>query len=86
MVSRSRQFLDHVVPAVIKPLRVLWNQIIGFVFLVFTVVGVSPLVKGIREFDGDSQSFFHVGLSAAFVGVMALFTVQSFLRARKAGR
>ncbi len=86
MVSRSRQFLDHVVPAVIKPLRVLWNQIIGFVFLVFTVLGISPLVRGIREFDGDGQSFVHVGLSAGFVTVMAMFTVQSFWRARKAGR
>jgi hypothetical protein len=86
MVSRSRQFLDHVVPAVIKPLRVLWNQVIGFVFLVFTVVGISPLVRGIREFDGDGQSLVHVGLSAVFIAVMAMFTVQSFWRAHKAGR
>lgn len=86
MVSHGRQFLTHVIPAVIKPLRVLWNQIIGFVFLVFTVLGITPLVRGIREFDGDGQSLVHVGLSAAFVCVMALFTVQSFWRARKAGR
>ena len=35
MVSK---FLGHVVPGVIKPLHALWNQVIGFLFLVFALL------------------------------------------------
>ena len=32
-VHHGTQFIKHVVPAVIKPARVLWNEVIGFIFL-----------------------------------------------------
>ena len=31
MVGKTKQFLSYVVPGVIKPLRVLWNEMIGFI-------------------------------------------------------
>ena len=33
----GREFVKHVVPAVLKPARTLWNEIIGFVFICFAV-------------------------------------------------
>src|SRR5690349_14379988 len=34
----SREFVKHVVPAVLKPARTLWNEVIGFLFICFAVV------------------------------------------------
>lgn len=85
-ISRGREFLHHVVPAVIKPLRVLWNQVIGFTFAVFALIAAPRGVRSVREFDGDAQSVFEVTLTFAFILAMAAFAVQSFWRARKVGR
>jgi hypothetical protein len=85
-VSRGRQFLQHVVPAVIRPLRVLWNQIIGFVFLVLALWATPRGVRNVREFNGDVESFFRVALSTLFIALMAGFGVYSFWRARKAAK
>ena len=32
-VKHGRVFVKHVVPAVIKPARTLWNEVIGFIFI-----------------------------------------------------
>src|SRR5436190_24050665 len=37
-VKNGRVFVKHMVPAVIKPARTLWNEVIGFVFTVFAVI------------------------------------------------
>jgi hypothetical protein len=33
--STMGRFVEHVVPGVVRPLRVLWHEIIGFVFIVW---------------------------------------------------
>jgi hypothetical protein len=86
MLARGRQLMEHVLPAVIKPLRVLWNQVIGFAFAVFAIIAAPRAVRSVREFDGDAQSLFEVLLTAVFVLTMAVFAVQSFWRARKASK
>ncbi|HPU71060.1 MAG TPA: hypothetical protein PLA43_03830 [Bryobacteraceae bacterium] len=85
-VSRGRQFLQYVLPAVMRPLRVLWNQIIGFVFVVLAVWALPRCVESAREFDGQAGSFFRLALSALFVVIMAAFGIYSFLKARKAAK
>ena len=82
-VSHGRQFVKHVLPAVIRPLRILWNQIIGFVFLVLTVWAVPRTVRNVREFSGDPESLVHLLLSSVFVALMGGFCVYSFWRAHK---
>jgi hypothetical protein len=69
-----------------RPLRVLWNQIIGFVFLVLTVWALPRCVSSVRDFDGQIESLFHVLLSGLFVVIMGVFGIYSFLRARKAAK
>lgn len=86
MGSKIRQFLHHVVPGVIRPLRVLWNEIIGFVFLALAVWAVPSTLRAIREFQGDAESFFRILLAGLFAVLMIWFGVGSFLRARRISR
>jgi hypothetical protein len=69
-----------------RPLRVLWNQIIGFVFLVLTIWALPRCISNVREFDGQVESLFRLLLSGLFVVIMGGFGIYSFLRARKAAK
>jgi hypothetical protein len=69
-----------------RPLRVLWNEIIGFVFLVLTIWALPRCVSSVREFDGQIESLFRLLLSCLFVVIMGAFGIYSFLRARKAAK
>jgi hypothetical protein len=80
------QFLGHVLPGVVRPLHVLWNQVIGSVFVVLAVWATPSAFRYVREFDGDAESIFRVGLSVSFAVLMAYFGIASFLRARKISR
>jgi hypothetical protein len=81
-----QRFLTHVMPGVVRPLRVLWNELIGFFFLVLSASAIPSSVRYVRQFQGDAESVFRVGLSITFSCVMAYFAVTSFLRARKISR
>jgi len=86
LLTRGRQLLEHLLPAVLRPLRVLWNQIIGFVFLVLALWALPSGIRSVREFDGDAESFFRVLLSGLFIVLMAGFAISSFRRAHRASR
>ncbi len=88
MVAKIRQFLSYVIPGVIRPLRVLWNEIIGFVFFALAVWAVPSSIRAYREFaeKGDTESLFRVVLAGLFVFIMIWFGVGSFRRARKINR
>ena len=81
-----KKFLQHVVPGVVKPIRVLWNEVIGFVFLAFALWTIPSTYRHIRDFNGDPDSFFRLILSSVFALIMVFFGVGSFLRARKISR
>ena len=82
-----RRFLAHVIPGVIKPLHVLWNEVVGFIFLLLAAWVVPSIVRGIRDFNpADSGSLFRIGLSIIWTLIMGYFGVTSFLRARKINR
>jgi hypothetical protein len=81
-----QKFLGHVMPQVIKPLHALWNEIIGFVFLVLAVYMGSSAIRNARHYEGDPQSFILIVLSFSFAGLMAYFGIASFLRARRISR
>ncbi len=80
------KFLGHVLPGVMRPMRVLWNEVIGFLFIVLAIWAVPSAIRNVRQFDGDAGSFFRVVLSFSFAGIMAYFGITSFLRARKISR
>ena len=81
-----KTFVSNVVPAVIKPMRVLWNEIIGFFFLVFGVIFGFSLFRRFRNFDGDVSQLFGLAASGLFVVMLVGYGIFSFLRARKISR
>ena len=76
------KFFRHVIPGVIRPLRVLWNEIIGFVFVVLAVGGFVRSWQEMRE----PESPVTVVVPVVWTLVMGYFAVSSFVRARRISR
>ncbi len=81
-----RQFLHHVVPGVVKPMRVLWNEIIGFVFLVFSILMGFSTYRNFRNIEKSDGSALPLIAGSLFAGLMLYFGITSFMRARKISR
>ena len=73
-------------PGVIKPLHILWNELIGFFFAVFAIVILGSLVRGIWQFNGESDRLGRLLLMGFAFLVMAYYGLQSFFKARKIGK
>ena len=86
LVSHGSEFLRHVVPQVIRPLRSLWHEVIGFLFLSLAFLGGVSGVRKARNFDGSPEILFQLIVTALFVLLMGGFGLSSFLRARKISR
>ena len=90
-VRQGGKFFKHVIPAIIKPIHSLWNEVIGFLFLSFGVL------FGIRTFyqfrvystapaGAASTEFGKLVMLVVVTLMMTWFGVSSFLRARKISR
>lgn len=79
MASKAKKFLQHVLPGIARPIHILWNQVIGFFFLVLAVL---PLPSAIRNFHKEGSNA-HLVLTIPFVLIMGYFGISSFWRARK---
>ena len=82
MLSKARTFAQHVIPAIIKPLRVLWNEMIGFVYVLF---GLMVCIRVWREHQ-NGQSPGMVLMGTGFALVLLYFGINSFWRARRINR
>lgn len=82
-ISRGRRFLQYVLPAVLRPIRVLFNQVVGLIFMVFAIAALPRGIQIAREFNGDPESFFRLILTVLFIAIMAGFGIYSFWRAHK---
>ena len=56
MANIVRHFMNHVVPGVVRPLHVLWNEIIGFFFLVFAAWFGCATFRGFRNLDKPAEA------------------------------
>jgi purine-cytosine permease-like protein len=63
-------------PGVIRPIHILWNQMIGFVFIVLAVVFGYRVIRG-KEPVGVQF------VGALFVLLIAWFGISSFWKARR---
>ncbi len=86
MILLAKRFLQHVLPGVIRPLHVLWNQLIAFTFFILAVMAVPAAYRAIRDFDGEPRSLFRIAVATAFSLIMIYFSVASFFKARKISR
>jgi len=76
MFSKVKSLWHHVLPNIIRPIHILWNQVIGFVFIVLAVVFGYRIIRG-------NESGVLLFASVPFVLLIAWFGVSSFWKARK---
>jgi len=86
MFSLGRKFLSHVLPGIMRPLRILWNEMIAFVFICLAIPAVPKVYNSWQEFDGEPERLFRLALSSLFLITMLTFAIFSFLRAKKISR
>jgi len=83
-LQQGRLLVKHIVPALVKPLHTLWNEVIGFLFLSFAVIFGGYAVRYyLRGGDGDIARLF---IAVFCTLLMAWFGISSFRRARKISR
>jgi hypothetical protein len=90
-VRHGGSFLKHIIPAVIKPLHSLWNEVVGFFFLCFAVFfGVRTYFYYRHYADAPPAlvpgEIMRVVVTAFFALVFAGFGISSFRRAHKISR
>ena len=69
-----------------RPLRILWNEMIAFVFICFAIPAAPKFYNSWKEFTGEPEHLFRLVLSGLFLVTMLSFAVFSFMRARKISR
>lgn len=79
----GREFVRHVLPNVLRPLRTLWNEIIGFLFIVLGLWAVPSVFRAWQEFEGDGRGLFRIVIVCSFSLIMFYFGLSSFLRAKR---
>jgi hypothetical protein len=82
-VDDAKRFAQHVVPEVVRPARVIWNQAIGALFFVLATPALFKAIQLYRTLDTDPQGSFRLGVALIFIAVMVFFGINSFLRARR---
>ena len=82
----AQRFAQHVVPHVVRPARVVWNQVIGTLFLIFAIPALFKAAQFYRTLDTEPQNGVRLAFSLIFGVVMGLFGITSFLRARRISR
>jgi RsiW-degrading membrane proteinase PrsW (M82 family) len=82
----ARNFAKHVVPHVVKPARIIWNQLIGALFLVFAIPAFYRAYTFYKTLDSEPQSAGQLVITLIFGIIMAAFGLTSLLRARRISR
>jgi hypothetical protein len=86
MFKLAHTFYQSVMPSVVKPLHILWNEVIGFVFVMMAVLTAPAAWRYYRHLDDDPQNVFRIILTLVFAVTMMSFGIASFLKARKIRR
>ena len=84
--SKLGLFVSHVMPGVMRPMRVLWNEIIGFLFIVLAITLTPGLLRAYRDLGTPQSSVGRFLMAVGLLAMLLYFGVTSFLRARKIGR
>jgi hypothetical protein len=80
------KFLGHVIPGIIRPMHALWNEVIGFFFIVLAIWFAPSAYRSARAIDGGSETLLKAVVSVGFTLLMVYFGIASFLKARKITR
>ena len=82
MLSLPRKLVHHVLPGVVRPLHIMWNQIIGFFFIVLAIIPIPSAIRNAHEPGSGPR----LALTVPFIILMGAFGISSFLRARRISR
>ena len=85
-VDHAKNFAKHVVPEVVRPARVIWNQAIGAIFVILAIPALFKAIQIYRDLGSDPGNELRLVLLLSFVAVMAFFSISSFLKARRIAR
>jgi hypothetical protein len=90
-IRNGKKFLQHVIPAILKPLHTLWNEVIGFLFLSFAAIFGFRTVAYIRLYltappATANAELIRLAMAGCCTVLMAYYGVSSFRRARKISR
>lgn len=81
VARQSEAFTKHVLPAAVKPLHALWHEVLGFIFLVFAILGAWRIFRRPGEI-GPAP----LALAIFFIVVVAGYGVSSIRKARRISR
>ena len=79
MLSKAKKFIGYVLPGVIRPIHILWNQVIGFFFIVLALLPIHSIIRDWNRDDAGPR----LAMEIPFALLMAGFGIHSFLKARK---
>ena len=79
-------FARHTLPVAMRPARILWHQVIGFLFFVLAVTPARFEYNALKDFKGDGESWTRVVMAGVFIVVMLGYSVSSFVKARRISR
>lgn len=85
-IDHAKKFARHVVPEVIRPARIIWNQAVGAVFILFSMLFFGYAVKYLRAMHTAAANPVALAFSAFLGGVMLFFGWSSFRSAKRAGQ
>ncbi len=86
LIGASMRFARETLPEAVRPARILWHQLIGFLFIVLAVAPARFEYKAITNFKGDGKSWTEVVMAGIFIVFMTGYGISSFLRARRLSR
>jgi hypothetical protein len=86
LIHQGYQLVRHIVPAVVKPARTLWHEVIGFLFLALAAIPIPSGLRALRDLESGNGSALRLILTVAFVTIMGGYGISSFVRARKISR
>lgn len=81
-----KRFLTTVIPSVLKPLQVLWNQLLGFLFLAFGVIAGSRVIRIWLKEEWTGDDLAAILLGGGLAAVLLLYGLHAVFRARKIAR
>jgi len=91
VLSQPGTFLKHIVPAIVKPLHALWNEVIGFLFLPFATIFGFRTATYVRQLLHSTDAtaggaLLRVVMAGFCTLLLGWYGVSSFLRARRISR
>lgn len=81
-----QEFLRHILPGVVRPIHVLWNEVIGFIFFCLALFVAASTWRRAQHFTGDPGGLLILAASGFFAVLLLWFAVSSFWKARKISR